>query len=299
MMEIIEEFKGFKKLHNLSQNYVANSLKVSEAQLSQFLNNKYQGDVEKLKTNLKKFMQNFSEKILLMQDNQNDFLELSYTKEALFYLYESVASNEMMTLTGQAGTGKTTLVEHFMKNNPNSIFIRARESTTTKILFKKICGELRISHSTSIDEMITDIIDELKKGDFIIIIDESEHLKYTGLEGLRNIWDETQTPIVLVGTDILIDNLLGKDSKYKQLYSRIGTNHRIKGITKNDTLEVFHNIGIDLDNVILEHIYKSTRGNFRITIKILKKIKRLMNVAKCEDVNIDIAKKAIGMVILG
>lgn len=147
--------------------------------------------------------------------------------------------------------------------------------------------------------MITDIIDELKKGDFIIIIDESEHLKYTGLEGLRNIWDETQTPIVLVGTDILIDNLLGKDSKYKQLYSRIGTNHRIKGITKNDTLEVFHNIGIDLDNVILEHIYKSTRGNFRITIKILKKIKRLMNVSKCEDVNIDIAKKAIGMVILG
>ncbi len=298
-MNIIEEFKEFKKLHNLSQNYVANSLKVSEAQLSQFLNNKYQGDVEKLKTNLKKFMQNFSEKISLMQDNQNDFLELSYTKEALFHLYEAVASNEMMTLTGQAGTGKTTLVEHFMKNNPNSIFIRARESTTTKILFKKICGELRISHSTSIDEMITDIIDELKKGDFIIIIDESEHLKYTGLEGLRNIWDETQTSIILVGTDILLDNLLGKDNKYKQLYSRIGTNHRIKGITKDDTLKVFHNIGVELDNVVLEYIYKSTRGNFRITIKILKKVKRLMSVSKCETMNMDIAKKAINMVILG
>lgn len=298
-MNIVQEVREFKALHQISQAFLAKSLRVSEAALSQFLDGKYKGDNEKLGEKLKKFMEKFNQKMASVQEGKLPFLRLSYVDQALYELYEAVTDREIAALTGQAGMGKTTLISHFVDENPNALFFTVRESTTTKILFRTICNALNISESSSIDEMITDIIEELKRGDFILIIDESEHLSYTGLEGIRALWDGSSVPIILVGTDRLIDNLLGKDGKYKQLYSRIGSNPKLGGLNKEDTRRVFESVGVELDNDQGKKIFTVTKGNFRVTVKIMKKVKRLMQVSKSEVVTAEILSRAMGSIILG
>ncbi|MDN2927326.1 ATP-binding protein, partial [Campylobacter jejuni] len=51
----------------------------------------------------------------------------------------------------------------------------------------------------------------LKTNEQILIVDEAEYLPLKALEDLRRIADFGRVPLILVGTEILYKNLMGKN----------------------------------------------------------------------------------------
>jgi DNA transposition AAA+ family ATPase len=81
----------------------------------------------------------------------------------------------------------------------------------------------------------------------LLVIDEADRLKETGLEQVRNVFDHEGIGLVLIGMPGIEKRL----ARYPQFYSRIGLVHEFrplgtkvsaafcdpaKGITKRDTL---------------------------------------------------------------
>jgi len=64
----------------------------------------------------------------------------------------------------------------------------------------------------------------------LIIIDEVDHLKYTSLEQVRNIYDQYGFGLVLIG----MPGIQRRISRYPQLYSRVGFLHEFKTLSKDE-----------------------------------------------------------------
>ncbi|ECL2913850.1 bacteriocin, partial [Campylobacter jejuni] len=95
-----------------------------------------------------------------------------------------------------------------------------------------------------------------------------------------------RVPLILVGTEILYKNLMGKNKELKQLYSRICGKWMMRGLSKEESDEFFG-----------KGYFKFSKGNFRSSAKLLKKALRLAELEECE-INDELLTSASEMVIL-
>lgn len=96
--------------------------------------------------------------------------------------------------------------------------------------------------------------EKLKNEDRIIKVDEAQHLSLSNIELLRDIYDDTETAIVLVGNERLYSKIAADKSKdYAQIYSRIGVKEHV--LTDDTTFEDVKNICSGLTEEGIEFLY--------------------------------------------
>ena len=216
-------------------------------------------------------------------------LNTIYISERLQENLKPISQSAFTAVTAPMGFGKTTAIKEYVKTHPEAILIEAIPGMQLGSVLKAICEKASITTLKNSEEMIRAISKEFSRRETILIIDEAENLTTKTLEAIRRIWDFSEVPTVLVGTFALINNLKGRNGELLQLYSRVSSTWKFRGLSEDDLKALFGDVW--------EHIAKITT-HLRRAMNIYKKATRFAKL-KNEQLNASHIQQASSMMILG
>jgi DNA transposition AAA+ family ATPase len=139
----------------------------------------------------------------------------------------------------------------------------------------------------------------------LILIDEADRLKMTGLEQMRAIFDQGGIGMVLIGMPGLEKQL----ARYPQLYSRIGFVHEFKPLSREEVRQMLQERwwptlapapeGGIADEESIAAIIRITGGNFRLLHRLLTQIGRVLAINKLEKVSLPVVEAARESLVIG
>jgi putative secretion ATPase (PEP-CTERM system associated) len=210
-----------------------------------------------------------------------DFLFLSHShKKAVIYLDYGVKERiGFILLTGEVGSGKTTIIRNLIKNLDGSV--KLSKINNTKVSSEQLISMINEDFGLDIkgkdktvllSELNGFLIDQYAKGfQPILLIDEAQNLTPDLLEEIRLLSNlETDRAkllqIILVGQPELKETLMHPN--LRQLRQRITINYHITPLTREETGEyIKHRLTIagntDVINFkedMLDIIYQFSRG---------------------------------------
>ena len=275
-----------------SQNELSKKIGISASALSLYLKGEYKTP-EALEIKISAFFE-LLETAKSYKTQKPEFMETSISKAIINAFTYCHLQKSMGIVYGDAGIGKTMSINEYARTHPEAVVIRASIAISKQLAFMKaISRKLKCSSGRRLDEIYLDIVEKLTGSEKIIIIDEAQHLNYSVLEGLRDIFDESGVPIVLVGNKEVYSKLLGKgEAAFAQLFSRnairkeLTTNH----VKKDDIKLIFP----DLDSFSIDYLYSisitrwGVRGavftymnainNNDVSVSGLRKMTKLMGI---------------------
>lgn len=237
-------------------------------------------------------------------------------KEALAHLLYGVShGGGFVLLTGEVGTGKTTISRALLKRLPKNTDIAyiLNPTLSTVELLATICDELKvegITDATSLkdlsDHLHTFLLENHAHGrNTVLIIDEAQHLDYKVMEQIRLLTNlETDEKkllqIVFIGQPEL-NELLAKN-ELRQLAQRITARFHIEPLTLQETQAYIRHRCMVAGMPASQSLF--TSAAVKIIFKACSGIPRLINVT-CDrallgaythnspKVDTDIAKSAV------
>ncbi|MBN9607935.1 MAG: AAA family ATPase [Actinobacteria bacterium] len=118
----------------------------------------------------------------------------------------------------------------------------------------------------------------------LLIIDEADRLKATGLEQVRDYYDRHHMGVILIGMPGIEKRL----ARYPQLYSRIGFAHEYRTLGPDELTAVLdHRLPAPTEPAgdggiaraaAIAAIVRTTGGNFRLVDRLLTQIRRIQAV---------------------
>jgi len=207
------------------------------------------------------------------------YMSESHQEALAHLLYGLQTEGGFVLLTGEIGTGKTTLCKSMFQQAPSEIrfaFIINPKITAVELL-ESICDELLIERTEKSSKK--DLIDLINKHllqineqgqKTVIVIDEAQNLRSDVLEQLRLLTNlETSRhkllQIVLLGQPELRDLICKPE--LRQLSQRITARYHLGPLSKEDTaLYILHRISIAggekalFTDAAIQKIYKLTGG---------------------------------------
>lgn len=175
-------------------------------------------------------------------------------KEALAYLTYGLQGNGgFVVLTGEVGTGKTTICQYLLQDMPEDTDLASitNPAVSEISLLVDICNQFSIDYDSEninlkvMFDALTSwmLANHLRGRHAIVLIDEAQHLSFKILEQLRlltNIESNNQKPlqIILVGQTALQEKLL--TTELRQLSQRITARYHLRTLNKQETTFYIH-----------------------------------------------------------
>ena len=178
-------------------------------------------------------------------------------KEGLAHLLYGVTdSGGFIQLTGEVGTGKTTLIRALLEQLPSKVEIALIMHTqiTAKEFLSEICNEFNIdNHGESTIDLVNTLnsflLEQHAKGrKIILLIDEAQNLTTDVLEQIRLLTNlETEKDkllqIILIGQPEL--RMVLAQNNLRQLSQRVTARYHLKPLSKAETfLYIEHRLRI-------------------------------------------------------
>ena len=258
MDDIILEFKDLTKKYNISLQFVADELCVSKSQISQWQNKYYKGNNTELTEKIKNFIQREKARRTTWQLPIVEISTMQYVREIAQLCH---TRGRIGVCVGSAGLGKTVAAKEYIKQYPDAILIESNYSYTARSLLLELHKVLGLSCKGSAYNLMEEVVEKMTGSGRLIIIDEAENLRREALELTRRIHDKTGVGLLLIGREVLLQNLRGRQNQYDQLYSRVMYRKNLEGLVKNDITNIIAGAGLksDLANVF----FGVCRGNTR------------------------------------
>ena len=208
--------------------------------------------------------------------------------EALAHLMYGFSHGGFVLITGEVGTGKTTLLRNLIKQTPADLDVAfvLNPRLTVKELLETLCDELGVSYPEDDDPTVKQYIDVLNKHllqthlngrSTVMIIDEAQNLSPAVLEQIRLLTNlETDERkllrIILLGQPEL--GVLLERAELRQLAQRITARYHLGALTREDCYAyVIHRLTRAGGNPKLFSRYALAR-----LFRISKGIPRVINV---------------------
>jgi DNA transposition AAA+ family ATPase len=184
------------------------------------------------------------------------------------------------------------LYEHRRRTGENGFAVPPEEVARRQDEWRRICGGMSERERAQPDPTE------------LIVIDEADRLKMTGLEQVRDIFDRGGTGVVLVGMPGLERRL----ARYAQLYSRIGFVHEFRPLGATEVrslLSGWRPAGVTLPEDLLADaegvaaIIRVTGGNFRLMDRLLTQVGRILELNGLKVVTREVVEAAREVLVIG
>ena len=211
-----------------------------------------------------------------------EFLFLSEShNEALSHLLYGLSHGGFVLISGEVGTGKTTILRNLLKSIPSQMdvaFILNPRLTVIELL-ETVCEEFGLDPSMHNSQTVKGYVDLLssflrdnntRDRSAVLIIDEAQNLSTSVLEQIRlltNIETDSRKllQIILIGQPEL-EEMLSR-SELRQLAQRITARYRLEPLNKKETKTyIEHRLrvaGTDttiFKDTAINTIFKTTKG---------------------------------------
>ena len=117
---------------------------------------------------------------------------------------------ELTLIFGETGRGKTLTARHWCQENPNSVYLELRASSSPGNFIRQLCSALTGGAKGTLAEVRERIDRHLRENDVVLVIDEAHQLLISGdrntiirnIEYIRlDLYEHTGTPIALIFTE--------------------------------------------------------------------------------------------------
>jgi DNA transposition AAA+ family ATPase len=138
----------------------------------------------------------------------------------------------------------------------------------------------------------------------LLIIDEADRLKATGLEQVRDYYDRHTMGLILVGMPGIEKRL----ARYPQLYSRIGFAHEYRPLSPDEVTAVLtQRIPANSQNheenlahaTAVATIVRITAGNSRLVNRLLTQVRRIHTINQIETLTPQVVDAARETLLIG
>ena len=211
-------------------------------------------------------------------------------REALAHLLYGVGSGGgFVLLTGEVGTGKTTLNRCLLEQLPTNtdIAIVLNPALSAIELLASVCDELEISYPTETPslKMLTDALhrflltNHAKARQTVLMIDEAQHLDFEVLEQIRLLTnletDEKKLLQIILTGQPELESMLARP-ELRQLNQRITARYQLTALDKQETQSyVRHRLSI---SGLADGRSLFTPSALRQIVKLTGGIPRLINL---------------------
>lgn len=259
--EINNKAKEYIKVQGISQAAFARLVGIAESTFSRWMGGTLDNTSSQDAT-ISTFLQKEAERQNVKTANKMPFMNTSISKRIWGVLDYSCVTRCMGVIYGDAGVGKTTTIKEWAKVRTDIVVIKADKviGSRNKGLLKVLARALKTHNYGQMDDIYYTMLAKLKQEDRAIIIDEAQHLSLSNIELLRDIYDDSETPIILVGNERLYSKIAGDNNKdYAQIYSRIGAKEHV--LTDDTTREDVKNICVGIDDESCDYLYSIAKNS--------------------------------------
>jgi hypothetical protein len=206
-----ESLKMFMDEHHWTQGGVADKLGVSTAQINQFLQNKYKGNLDEITNKVVNLLESISRKERRVKGKP--FIETSVAKKihTLITETESLCDEEgkIGLIIGDGGHGKSACLREYARANRNTVYVELDDAMNPTTMFNEIADKLKVYNNGSLAVITRRLIEHLEHRHIIIILDEASGLRVRQLNQLRQIIVvKSKCPLILAGNSDLLKTIM-------------------------------------------------------------------------------------------
>jgi DNA transposition AAA+ family ATPase len=208
-------------------------------------------------------------------------------------------------LPRDSSAGYTALYTPTVANTPNQI---AREVDYLRLRLSRLVENTIHSQSEGIEQSEeSEPYTPWHPSDRteLIVVDEADRLKTTGLEQMRDIYDRGKLGLILIGMPGIEKRL----ARYPQLYSRVGFVHQFRPLSADEVRFILEQkwdkLGLKLrpddftDAEAVSAIIRITAGNFRLIHRLLAQIERVLEINELHVVTKEVVETARENLVIG
>lgn len=282
--DLHERFICWKEQNGISLRKLAPMLRWSYTSLGQYINYKYEGDLQVLEKDIRILLRRKEDPDLTRAD---EFLKISTSLIILEVLQFCHEKGQMGAIIGPSGVSKTRTAKQYQKKKKEVVLITADPTKKNlSSILKAIANRVGSAIGTSSYEILNSIIEKLRNTDRLLIIDEAHFLQWEAFETVRTIYDQTGIGICYLGMPKLFVQMKGrKGYLWDQILSRISINRSISRIEKEDVKLIADSIhpGLPKNCVSYLHEIAGKPGKLRVVVELLK---QAVDVHKTEKIPI-------------
>ena len=228
--DVVDALWAYMKKHGLTQKEVAKQCPgVGNQALNQILGKKYpHGAIDDHIRELNNWMEVDARR--RQTRPQRQFVETHVAKKILHAANKASEKSQIVVAVGPTGIGKSMVAHVVAERFPGAIYLRISEGNNSCSALRRMIAErLRFyaSRKRKNDQpgltLNERIFDRLRGSGRLLIVDEAHRIGDSGLQFLRDVYDECEVPILMLATKDLVDRLRrDADEDHGQMYSRIG-----------------------------------------------------------------------------
>ncbi|MBU8910675.1 MAG: ATP-binding protein [Desulfobacterales bacterium] len=190
----------------------------------------------------------------------------------------------LMVAWGYAGRGKTECSRAYAVRTPSAVYVRVFEDWTPRAMLARICFELNGMQPGSVERAKRILIEELEQSAKIILIDEADRLTMSNIEHLRDIHDETGTPIVLLGEPSLYGRLTSK----RRIWERVTRVVEFKPVNTEDIiLYGLKASDLKVQPAAAHDLSRRCQGSFRLLYHLMVDLERKARANKTREIELE------------
>jgi DNA transposition AAA+ family ATPase len=295
--QIKERLEATLDKYGISQNRAAKDIGYSSPVLSDYRNNKYSGDVEGLEESIVKWIGRIEQ---AYARKKVPVVETEQLRRIVNAIAMAHAEADIALIVDDAGGGKTTAARYYADQNPRTtIYIDVVRGMNARALVQGIAEGVGVD-TVRVNQqiLIRNVAAALADRNMVVILDEADYLKADALEFSRRLVNDLgKSGLVLIGLPRLTGTIQNLRNDHRQLESRIGVYLPLAGLTKKDAKKIAQAVWPDIDDEVVNAMYKISHTDVRQFVKIIERAQNTMAVNKLRAIDLDVVEVAAMLVI--
>jgi Cdc6-like AAA superfamily ATPase len=139
--------------------------------------------------------------------------------EKVFKQYAEFGDGDNLFLSGDTGSGKTSLIRYTKEKYDNCLYVNAKQLNTARKIFMDLTGK----KNRTVSDLYADFVIKIKSQPRVLIIDEIHEIKdlQNFLSFLNLLYRDTHIPIIIITNNFNFISLLPDDARLTLNFSRV------------------------------------------------------------------------------